>query len=103
MLNFDQFIKITEDSYIINLSYLSDAEQFNLHLLELLLSFATKRYNANNVCDIYILEFTNFMFTVEIPFIYPYVDKDFSFNSIFELYLCRFNSNSICLYINKKM
>ncbi|SRR5260370_29013046 len=101
MKNLEKFIRVSEDSYIININYFLGGHEFNHDLLELVLSFARKRYNINNVCD--ILEFNNLLFRFEIPFIYPYVDMDLSFNHIYSLYFCTFNSNFLYLYINKKI
>lgn len=72
-------------------------------MLEFLGKYCKKRNNVNSVCDIYLLEFDSFYENdtyleqefrdivsedrLEIPFIYPYVDKALSFNRIYELYL----------------
>ena len=118
MENFYQIIRVTEYGYIINLDCFLGGEAFNVRLLEFLDDFTKKRYNLNSGCDIYLLEFNNIILSsepyhddfreiiyedrIEIPFLYPYVDKGLSFNHLYELYLYVYNTNSIYLYIHCK-
>ena len=114
-----KFILIREGCYLINLNLFLGAKEFNFCLLEFLGKYCKKRHYVNSKCDIYLLEFDSVYRDdafleeefrdvisedrLEIPFIYPYVDKALSFNKIYELYLYVYNSNCIYLYIKNNL
>lgn len=115
LLQQGNFILVKEDCYFINLNLFLGDEDFNLCLLEFLGKYCRANiiHDRYNKCDIYLLEFNDFIVLGEdlpdikkeyckiVPFLYPYVDKLISFNDIFLLYLYVYNLKGIYLCIKK--
>ena len=65
LLQQENFIRVREDCYLINLNLFLGAEDFNISLLEFLGEHcrAKKRYSKHSECDIYLLEFNDSQFS----------------------------------------
>ena len=77
------FIKINENLYFFNLDDFSNAESFSLALLEFLGNYGRLNKSLHKNCDIYRLEFNYYLFTIEVLFLFPYVDKITNFDLIY--------------------
>lgn len=77
------FIKVNDNIYFFYLEDFSNAESFSLALLEFLGNYGKLNKSVHKNCDIYRLEFNYSLFTIEVIFLFPYVDKTTNFHLIY--------------------
>lgn len=103
MKQFEDFITFeNKNIYSIDLTYFSTAEEFDKSLSSFLGYFAKSNYNYNNKYVAYRLTFFNLLTFTEIPFIFPYVDKNLAFIEIYNKFRYVLNNDRIYLFIQEE-
>lgn len=99
MNNFNEYTKIDNNIYIIDLLAFDSSESFSLSLLEFIGKFSMLNRNIRKDCTVYILEFTDGSLVTKQPFLFPFVDKNMSFNDIYDTYVLNLDSEYLELVI----
>nr|YP_010690214.1 hypothetical protein PQ570_mgp22 [Neopestalotiopsis cubana]WBU13053.1 hypothetical protein [Neopestalotiopsis cubana] len=100
MKNFNEFTKINNKIYSIDLFSFDYSESFSLTLLDFLGKYSISNKNLYEDCAVYFLVFTDGITIVEVPFLFPFVDKTICFKHIYNTFILSPESENIYLIIN---
>jgi hypothetical protein len=99
--NSTKFIPVNYNSILINLNAFYSSKEFNLDILNFLVFYPKIRdnYNFQFNYTLYNLEFTNTIKKLNFTFMYPYVNKDNSFEEVYNIFFLLDENNFIILHI----
>jgi hypothetical protein len=99
--NFTKFIPINYNSILINLNSFISSKEFSIDMLNFLVYYPKIRenYNINNNYVLYNLEFSNNTNRLTFSFLYPYINKDNSFEEVYDTFYLSHKNSFIILHI----